>query len=334
MRGKQEIQEIGELESILEQLYCLKRDKVGTYERSHKPVLLLSVIDQFDRGELSSNRVEFSKSLQARFNELFDIVKKEDSKPTIQNPSFLYEWRSFLETKDSSSQKLYVPGNVSRAPSMKVLREGYAELSEDLFKALNDPMKISEIRESLISRYFPKDAKELKNNLAYPQEELTEQLVAEVTPARSAAFAKIVKQVYDFRCAACGERIIVGNTHFVDAAHLIPFSVSYNDHPSNGMALCKNHHWAMDQKLIAPHLTTTGSSVKGSMIELLITNPYLSSINNQLLGPMINALCQIRKALNGGLSYLKMPKRPKPLKLHKLIERMYSALYEMDENER
>lgn len=241
------------IQETLEQLYCLKRDKVGSYERPHKPVLLLSVIDQFDRGELLSNRVEFSKDLQARFNELFDIVKKEDSKPTIQNPFFYMSGEPFWEAKDSSGEKLYVPGNVSRAPSMKVLREGYAELSQELFKVLSDSAQRSEIREALISRYFPKEAKELKNNLAYPQEELTEQLVAEVTPARSAAFAKIVKQVYDFRCAACGERIIVGNTHFVDAAHLIPFSVSYNDHPSNGMALCKNHHWAMDQKLIAPH---------------------------------------------------------------------------------
>jgi hypothetical protein len=36
------------------------------------------------------------------------------------------------------------------------------------------------------------------------------------------------------------------------AAHLIPFSESRNDHPTNGLALCKNHHWAMDRNLIAP----------------------------------------------------------------------------------
>ena len=39
---------------------------------------------------------------------------------------------------------------------------------------------------------------------------------------------------------------------FVDAAHLIPYSEQPNDHPSNGLALCKNHHWAMDRFLIAP----------------------------------------------------------------------------------
>lgn len=38
----------------------------------------------------------------------------------------------------------------------------------------------------------------------------------------------------------------------VQAAHLIPFEVSPNDKPTNGMALCLNHHWAMDRHLIAP----------------------------------------------------------------------------------
>jgi putative restriction endonuclease len=38
----------------------------------------------------------------------------------------------------------------------------------------------------------------------------------------------------------------------VEAAHIIPFSVGWNDKPTNGIALCPNHHWAMDHHLIAP----------------------------------------------------------------------------------
>jgi predicted restriction endonuclease len=38
----------------------------------------------------------------------------------------------------------------------------------------------------------------------------------------------------------------------VEAAHLIPFGESRNDQPTNGLALCPNHHWAMDRHLIAP----------------------------------------------------------------------------------
>jgi putative restriction endonuclease len=38
----------------------------------------------------------------------------------------------------------------------------------------------------------------------------------------------------------------------VQAAHIVPFSQSRNDKPDNGLALCPNHHWAMDRALIAP----------------------------------------------------------------------------------
>jgi putative restriction endonuclease len=61
--------------------------------------------------------------------------------------------------------------------------------------------------------------------------------------------------MYDHQCAACGLRINIPGVQdgtFVDAAHLIPFAETGNDHPTNGMALCKNHHWAMDRFLIAP----------------------------------------------------------------------------------
>ncbi len=40
--------------------------------------------------------------------------------------------------------------------------------------------------------------------------------------------------------------------HWNTAAHLIPFSASRNDHPTNGLALCKNHHGTMERNLIAP----------------------------------------------------------------------------------
>ena len=37
-------------EHWLERVYNLRRDKQGSHERPHKPVLLLSIIDLLDRG--------------------------------------------------------------------------------------------------------------------------------------------------------------------------------------------------------------------------------------------------------------------------------------------
>ena len=66
-----------------------------------------------------------------------------------------------------------------------------------------------------------------------------------------------IKKVYDYRCAASGVRFRLGDLTIVDACHLIPFAESGNDHPTNGIALSKNHHWALDRHLIAPFATET-----------------------------------------------------------------------------
>ena len=41
----------------LERLYSLRRDKRGSHERPHKPVLLLSILDLLDRAQVNSNEI-------------------------------------------------------------------------------------------------------------------------------------------------------------------------------------------------------------------------------------------------------------------------------------
>ena len=107
-----------------------------------------------------------------------------------------------------------------------------------------------------MARYFT-DAHQKLMGAALPQEIYPPSRAAEDPPefGRCPAFRRKILEVYDHQCAACGLRIKLPQTDdltFVDAAHIIPFSVSRNDHPTNGLALCKNHHWAMDRCLIAP----------------------------------------------------------------------------------
>jgi putative restriction endonuclease len=123
---------------------------------------------------------------------------------------------------------------------------------------LADPHGRIVLRDALVSRYFPAVQQQLRPlfleegaTAAAPQvaEDQDEPL-----PGRSNAFRRQVLEVYDYQCAACGLRIWLAEHEltFVDAAHLVPFSLTRNDHPTNGLALCKNHHWALDQRLLAP----------------------------------------------------------------------------------
>ena len=63
---------------------------------------------------------------------------------------------------------------------------------------------------------------------------------------RHALFPQIIRAVYDDTCAVCGLFARIPKTSIVEAAHIKRFADFHDDHPSNGLALCKGHHWGFD----------------------------------------------------------------------------------------
>lgn len=67
---------------------------------------------------------------------------------------------------------------------------------------------------------------------------------------RDQGFRRAVIRVYNHRCAFCGVRMLTADGHSaVEAAHIIPWSISHNDDLRNGMALCRLCHWTFDEGL-------------------------------------------------------------------------------------
>ncbi len=150
---------------------------------------------------------------------------------------------------------LYVPGSVSGAPSVAELRRrvAYARFDDDFWGLLSKPMARHQLRAAIIARYFPENRGEIGALARAVQPAVgIADVCVELPPGRDAAFRRIVLEIYDYTCAACGARLLVGGDALVQAAHIIPFSMGRNDKPTNGMALCPNHHWAMDRFLISP----------------------------------------------------------------------------------
>src|SRR6187455_1618469 len=108
-----------EWQSWLERLYSLRRDKRGSHERPHKPVLLLSIIDLLDRRVIRDNAVPLSDELIATFKRYFAVVKREDDQPTIQNPFFHLSGDGFWKLVPLPGKgPMYRPGATSGAPSV------------------------------------------------------------------------------------------------------------------------------------------------------------------------------------------------------------------------
>jgi len=248
----------------LERLYDLRRDKSGSHERPHKPVLLLAILDLLDRGLIRENAIPLTPQLVETFKKHFAIVRQQDDKPTIENPFFHLSgdgfWKLVRDGGDgdvdgsSNGQPLYVPGNAVGPPSMKVLKAAHGEFDQNLWRDLFSLKKTREqLREALVARYFPEFREKLAALSGVASSLAAPLALAEEPPGRDAAFRHTILEIYDYRCSACGVRVKLSDElTMVQAAHIIPFAISRNDKPDNGLALCPNHHWAMDRFLISP----------------------------------------------------------------------------------
>jgi putative restriction endonuclease len=237
----------------LERLYNLRRDKRGSHERPHKPVLLLSILDLLERGEVPKNEIALSPELIKTFRRYFNAVRQEDDKPTIENPFYFLSGDGFWHLEKPGRGALYEVGNASSPPSMRVLKSATGRLDPGLWELMRRPESRKQLREALVARYFPEHRRDLQSLLIEPEPPRGLELNEEFEQARSGAFRQTVLEIYDYRCAACGLRVRLNDGFsLVEAAHLIPFNVPRDDKANNGLALCPNHHRAMDRFLIAP----------------------------------------------------------------------------------
>lgn len=76
---------------------------------------------------------------------------------------------------------------------------------------------------------------------------------AAVRGPAAAAFRRRVREAYNSTCLVCGIRLPQSphcRVPGVDSAHILPWATHDMDVTSNGVCLCKMHHWAFDQQLI------------------------------------------------------------------------------------
>jgi putative restriction endonuclease len=244
------------LAAAIERLYELN---VGTtplaegapHEKPHKPLLLLAAFDLIDEGLATPERIPWCQELRDRFTARFLLVKKHNDQ---NNPDLPFRhlagdgfWQAF--EGDGSTP-------IRREIRVADIGQVFARFTDGFQYLVAIPANRQLMREALVARYFP-NSLPIKNQQSQIINRQSDLQVADepLEYGRSPAFRRKILSIYDHQCAACGLRIKLpaGNdVSFIDAAHLIPFSASQNDHPTNGLALCKNHHWAMDRNLIAP----------------------------------------------------------------------------------
>lgn len=239
----------------------------------HKPILLLAVLDLVHRGIITTPFIDITGDL-VELNELFNLYWRKiiplGQTSSIAFPFSRLDRESFWELvpqpgKTISSAKI---NNTSSVTYLRSYALG-ARFDDALFRIMQQDDGRGALREVLLQAHFSPDAAALLreqsaiNREAFDYGRLLQEkshlpMVKEIVEAqnfrplaRDQGFRRIVVTAYDHRCALCGVRIITPEQHtVVDAAHIVPWSISQNDDIRNGMALCKLCHWAFDKGML------------------------------------------------------------------------------------
>ena len=269
--------------SILQDYIERIKDLQDNRRTPHKPSLLLIIIEMIESGELYENYIHYEvikKNKIHFFGDLIDAfnnANESEWKPNIYNPFFHLKTNGFWHIDPPKLQSK----SPATTPTDRQLRNANAsaKLDELLFILLVVPEYREILRETIINTYFSnlrydvekiieeqrlirsqeieEESKEYSESLIEgtecpfsPHKEV-ESIQAE-TPIRSAGFRWAIMKIYNYTCAVCELNIRASTGEsLTDAAHIIPFSVSYNDDIRNGISLCKSHHWAFDTGLIS-----------------------------------------------------------------------------------
>lgn len=236
----------------------------------HKPFLLLSVMDLIAQGIVTENFIEPSLDLVETFNTYWALVMPIGHRTTMAHPFPRLKTDGFWIRIANPG---YDPEHEYNVTSMARLREIYAgaKIDDELFQYFCNPETREKLRATLINTYFAPEVRPVlveqgAVNLAayqYSQDLLKKAKDSEKEweisdeseknqKIRDQGFRKVITLLYDHRCSLCGIRMITPEGHtIVEAAHIKPWSKSYDDRPTNGMALCRLCHWSFDEGLIS-----------------------------------------------------------------------------------
>jgi putative restriction endonuclease len=237
----------------------------------HKPILMLSIIELIEKGIVIDNRMMVDAQLVDTFKENWQLLVTTANIEDLTQPFYHLQndradGKSFWFLYPKPTYQITKP-----ASSLGKLIDvcAFGTLSDDLWLLLLDTPSREFLRQVLLDTYFPEQivffraAKQVGDEYLQLQ---TQSILNEILPkygqrrvytteeliVRDGLFQRWVTNSYDYQCSFTGMKLSNSfNYNFVDACHIIPFALSFNDSRNNGIALCPNMHRAFDRGLLS-----------------------------------------------------------------------------------
>lgn len=217
----------------------------------HKPLMLLTVIDLIEFGDIQDGWVKYDVRIVSRFRDYWELVReRQRNAPDIPMP-----FNALGGNRDKVWECFTADGKPSKAKETTRL----CSFDPELFSLLQDSNFRVEVRKNLIAVYFTAEEQVmLSERLRLPVPKTSEvqalrgrakEFKAMQKKGRDSRFKSEVLSGYYFTCALTGYRLQTQGSSMVHAAHIHQHSKSGNDELSNGLALSPDAHWLFDAGL-------------------------------------------------------------------------------------
>ncbi|CAN5428677.1 HNH endonuclease [soil metagenome] len=243
----------------------------------HKPLVLLSVIQAFENGLLTDSRIPITPELISIFKTNWNNLVTTGHTLGFAMPFFRLKNESggWWQLVPNSGCELWVQtGDLASFTSLSNA-VAYAEIDSQLSELFLDTLSRSVLRQTLLDRYFPGKSMSINTDNRVDIDKLRREMLEESPTeygskmrgmkkrlnaetyeielyTREAVFRREIVRLYNDTCCITGIRVSAPYTFsMVDACHIVPFYKTFNNHPTNGIALCPNLHRAFDKGVIS-----------------------------------------------------------------------------------
>jgi len=257
-------------------LHCfthLKRD-MKNGGAPHKPILLLSIIRLFEDKIFVNNQIHILPELVGVFKNIWSELVITNHHPVFALPFYHMNSEPFWQLVPNFGCEKWVKSKNSISSLQSLTTAvNFALIDDDLSNLLKQQESRGILQMAILDQYFPKTKHNYQNNqdntflnsslieqesekykrtMLEMKNKIDENAFQEEVFIRSGLFKREIVKIYNNTCAISRLRIdTLINTSMVDACHIVPFSESYDDTLTNGIALCPNLHRAFDRGLIS-----------------------------------------------------------------------------------
>lgn len=224
----------------------------------HKPILLLSIIDQLEQEKIITERVTTGEQLKAQFQKNWTLLVNTGHRYDINNPLYHLQKEGFWRAVKTGGEPLEQARGISKV--------AYGVLDTALVELLASAECRAVLRMVILDRYFETTQINYLAQNPYPTfiNDIAQQVVENPQQqdryreswrlvrgyVRNHKFRIAIMQAYEYTC--CMSRLQTKpDIGIIEACHIRPHAISGNSHICNGIPLCRNLHRAFDSGVIS-----------------------------------------------------------------------------------